>query len=516
MVRTLIVGSDCSIIEHLRSQIAWDSMGFTWVGIAHNAITGAALFEKEAPDVVITTLEMPETSGIALAQKIRSIDREVRLVFITDCADFEETRAALDLDASGYILTRELGSDETRQKFLRIKQEVEENACQCRQITQLSLISFFHEKRKGINTVPKRLKAMSGKKLGFMMLIQNHPFPSLRAALGLQLVEPVTCGDIQSALKGIEGLYVVRDRDYHYLLLCDMDSLIKGKRFADACQEILAALSDALQITFSMIVLGEYVTLEDCRALHKRANAVANKHYFYACGSVLYLSTLTQQENTFTPGESGQLFPTLQDDADKICEYIDQIYMALADRMDDRGLVEFIFLLSRDLVKKYRVNQGFSLIDIEHMAIPRQDIQRWMTAEGAISYIKEKYNLFGSVPSKHYSHVVMAAIHYIQQCFHVHTLNADLIAKHLHISEARLRGVFKTETGFSVYSYITNYRIERAKELLLFSNERMDEIANAVGYINGKYLSRVFKKEVGQSPLAFRNRMLQSGEVPIG
>lgn len=59
---------------------------------------------------------------------------------------------------------------------------------------------------------------------------------------------------------------------------------------------------------------------------------------------------------------------------------------------------------------------------------------------------------------------------------------------------------FKKETGQTPGNYLTELKINRAKELLKVSNDSLKEISYSVGYQDPLYFSRVFKKSVGVSP----------------
>ena len=57
--------------------------------------------------------------------------------------------------------------------------------------------------------------------------------------------------------------------------------------------------------------------------------------------------------------------------------------------------------------------------------------------------------------------------------------------------------------------YLTNLRIERAKELLAHSDLRAADIAEAVGYNDPHYFYEIFKKKTGQTPGAYRDALRQ-------
>ena len=64
--------------------------------------------------------------------------------------------------------------------------------------------------------------------------------------------------------------------------------------------------------------------------------------------------------------------------------------------------------------------------------------------------------------------------------------------------------LFKREVGVSVWNYLTQLRMERAKKLLEETDLRSYEIAFQVGYDNPSYFSRIFKKYEQMTPNEYR------------
>ena len=66
--------------------------------------------------------------------------------------------------------------------------------------------------------------------------------------------------------------------------------------------------------------------------------------------------------------------------------------------------------------------------------------------------------------------------------------------------------IFKKNLGCSINTFINKIRIERAKELLLNTNDPIEQIGAAVGIPDASYFSRVFKQLIGFSPSKVRQR----------
>jgi len=71
-------------------------------------------------------------------------------------------------------------------------------------------------------------------------------------------------------------------------------------------------------------------------------------------------------------------------------------------------------------------------------------------------------------------------------------------------SSIYLSKLIKKETGTTFLKILTNYRVEKAKELLLYSNCKIYEIAEKVGYKSSHYFSQTFKEITGVNPHNFR------------
>ncbi|MCR5291730.1 MAG: response regulator [Eubacterium sp.] len=80
----------------------------------------------------------------------------------------------------------------------------------------------------------------------------------------------------------------------------------------------------------------------------------------------------------------------------------------------------------------------------------------------------------------------------------------DDVAKELQISPYYFSKLFKKRTGVNFIEYLTNLRIEKAKNLLRNSQKSIKEICVEVGYSDANYFSRTFKKNVGVTPSEYK------------
>ncbi|MBS4207543.1 response regulator [Bacillus sp. FJAT-50079] len=79
------------------------------------------------------------------------------------------------------------------------------------------------------------------------------------------------------------------------------------------------------------------------------------------------------------------------------------------------------------------------------------------------------------------------------------------IAEHVDLHPQYIGQLFKSELNQSFTEYITEKRLERAKDLLKQTQLKVYEVAHLAGYKSPKHFMTVFKQEVGKTPVQYRN-----------
>lgn len=79
-------------------------------------------------------------------------------------------------------------------------------------------------------------------------------------------------------------------------------------------------------------------------------------------------------------------------------------------------------------------------------------------------------------------------------------ISLDELAANLKISTYYLSHIFSEEGEFSYSTYLTNVRMEKAREFLHDSRMNISEVAYKVGFESANYFTKVFKKTTGMSP----------------
>jgi len=106
-------------------------------------------------------------------------------------------------------------------------------------------------------------------------------------------------------------------------------------------------------------------------------------------------------------------------------------------------------------------------------------------------------------------HIINEQIQNVIELMHKNSQSKQSIqeyAKLCSISTCWFIHCFKAYTGMTPQQYITDIRVTKAKELLLYSSFNITEIASIVGYDNSFYFSRIFKKNTALSPREYKNK----------
>ena len=102
--------------------------------------------------------------------------------------------------------------------------------------------------------------------------------------------------------------------------------------------------------------------------------------------------------------------------------------------------------------------------------------------------------------------VVSDAKLYMSQHFTEPGLMLQDVAKAVGMSNSRFSTVFSQQSGQTFTEYLIYLRMNKAKEMLKFTDMRSSQIAYEVGYNDAHYFSYIFKKNVGMTPSEYRTQ----------
>jgi AraC-like DNA-binding protein/ligand-binding sensor protein len=173
-------------------------------------------------------------------------------------------------------------------------------------------------------------------------------------------------------------------------------------------------------------------------------------------------------------------------------------------------IIELVVLMSRSVMQS---NEGFAKTAhtntklIKDILATNQLEEMNVLSAHAFDYYVNVLKESKQKASKSNNANVAEMAKYIQSNYKKN-LTLDEIAEHVYLSTSYASRVFKKVQGVSIVEYISQVRIEKAKQLLANPHYQIEEIAENVGYADAGYFTKVFRKYEGVTPSKYRQNVL--------
>lgn len=159
-------------------------------------------------------------------------------------------------------------------------------------------------------------------------------------------------------------------------------------------------------------------------------------------------------------------------------------------------------------LKEEMISSGFNgTIHAGPLALQIEQLRNSYLQAGTAStevYKDPHFAFYRHVEESH-DGAIQQALAYVTQNLHK-PLSQSEIAKNHHMSNSNFSKVFKQYTGMNFVDFITERRLDKAKELLRSTNLKTYEIAEHAGFAESRYFSQLFKKKVGCTPKEYREK----------
>lgn len=164
---------------------------------------------------------------------------------------------------------------------------------------------------------------------------------------------------------------------------------------------------------------------------------------------------------------------------------------------------ELLVMISREIINAGAAPEVMLEKNQQHF----QALHRIGTMDELYGWMEQSAgNLMDSaaaVGSERFSEVIRWSIRYLHTHYAERITLKDISQK-VHLSASYFGKMFKEETGDTFVAYLNRVRIERSKELMLRKRVRLTDVAQAVGFEEQSYFTRVFKRVVGVTPTRYR------------
>lgn len=530
MLKVLIVDDEKNICLMIQKMIDWESKDMEVVAIANNGKKAFEYIKMYKPDVVISDIRMPGFDGLNLIKMAIEEGLDISYVIISGYKYFEYAHTALKLGVEHYLL-KPIDRNELEAVLDKIsesrkeKQELKSNKDLNEEVKKSKKKIKKHFLTSIINQ-NELLKNMEMNQLNEEYQLNFH-YENFMAFLVKIDFEQDMNWDLKSLLNIVDDII---DKELQRIKVEFINSPLNSGIISiinfDVEYSIIetAIISMLSSIKFELdkfnafsvtIGIGRTKTkFEDVRESIQEATYTIKCRSKYGVNNIAYFDKMKYNniplESIISEKEKHQIENATEAmDISKIHSHLNEIitkiklnsfyspviiyetYEALAD------IIIYVF-------KKNGASEGLivefqkEFQDISDSVVREETlINRYNLAITGIfdKIIQFKKNL-NTFP-------IRQAKNYIQENF-MNQISQEDVASAINLSTSYLSTMFKKEMGISFSDYLTSCRMGAAKKLLKETDFSIIDITEKVGYMDSKYFSRIFQKNVGLKPSVYR------------
>lgn len=503
-MKIVIVEDEAPIRNGLAKMLPKLHPDYEVVGTAKDGAEGLGLIEETRPDLVILDIQMPEMDGLTMLSKMRKMGINSKAVVLTAYSDFSYAKQAIELGIENYLL-KPLKIPELS-KTLEIVQESinlehgQEKLFTLERIVRSSIMAELPIDEELNQLTKERFGLDIHERLALFGVGLGEEFADYSAETVRILKE---CGTHADDYKGC-----IIESEKNSMVLAVMfqirDAGQLQKRFANSVAPVIER----------GIGMSPVLVWTECEGLKQAPEAFAQllsqREWSLDFLPGTLVSTERIKELVVTPLKypidlESQIRSSIINRNQK--EFEQSIRHFFRACMDSPHHPDEI----RDACMRY-------CLSILNMAKQTGSMKESISAQALFQRISHAYtwrkigdivdglyNSVTAVPEEDadVSLMVKRAKQLIEEYYN-QGITLEETAQKLCVSEEYLSTQFKKETGASFTETVRKYRIEKVKELLLHSPLKLNQIADMVGYADPKYMSKVFKEEVGMLPAEFR------------
>lgn len=172
--------------------------------------------------------------------------------------------------------------------------------------------------------------------------------------------------------------------------------------------------------------------------------------------------------------------------------------ISIKNMVCDRCIAAVARLLTENKIDVSAVKLGEVVLRKPMSAVQKTRLTDQLAAAGFLLLDDNKTILVEKIKN-----IIINLVHYPQEN-QSHNVS-EILSNALHKDYSSLSRLFSADEGTTIEKYLINQKIERIKELLIYQQMNLNEIASELGYSSVAHLSSQFKKVTGITPSQFRN-----------
>jgi Response regulator containing CheY-like receiver domain and AraC-type DNA-binding domain len=523
-----IVDDEYRIAQLISKLIKWNELDLELQGLFDDSEMAFEEICRKQPDIVITDIKMPVMDGLELIKNVFEKELHPSFILVSGFREFEYAHKALKYGVEDYLL-KPVKEIELNRVLKKICEEHEKKIEDLEENTRLKVEMQRNRtisNRDALNALEQNINSdyletfneSFGQKLVnetmrvIIIQLDYQDFKScdmIQDRLVLNNLLKIT--ETQMAKHVKEQLYAIReDRTVSGILNYEQC------RSGEVKQELYQVLSSIMAYVYGFsgyevtIGLGSEERFETIRLSLQSARRRIRERIILGTGKIIeendyrilhevsVLETVLPYKNEILNARDGF-------SAAKLNSIIDQWMNKLRslgkiDAMiyyeSARHLVEYFFHTEELTGNIMEIKQKI-MNEINHCYSTQ------MLTVTLKNRFKEAMEAIEKDQQQKFSKPVRDAIVYIENHFS-EKITLEDVAEQIQLNPTYFSVIFKKELEKNFLTYLTEFRVEKAKELLRTTNDTMDSIAEQVGYTNTRYFSQCFDKIVGVKPSIYR------------
>ncbi len=537
MLKVFLVEDEVVVREGIKNNIDWASHGYEFCGEASDGELAFPMIKKLQPDILITDIKMPFMDGLTLSKMVKKEFPWMEIIILTGYQEFEYAKEGIKIGVSRYLSKPISGAE--------LLKEVDAMAEQIREKRREMEIreKYSREMEESIEREKKNLfeYLVNGQKTAAELFEIAEKLNINLSAIWYNIVL-IKARSMKHGQEEYSNSLVLIDREmksYVYeeniigfeghfegkYLIFKADTLEEleesQERFVAHVEQIFAKYENAFYFGGIGVPVNR---LTDLPLSYDRANQALAQQYLVKGNQILNSSGL--EKNVSDQDFDIRKIEPKQMDGSKVTEFL-----KFGTREEVPYFVEAFFeglgkqaTSSKMFLQYITMNTYFGVVNfVEELQISRDEIEPIDVAsevlsnsERAIQYLirimEKAIELRDGVASNRYAGVVDEVMRYIEENYAMEELSLNVLASAVNFSPNHLSSVFSQQTGQTIIKYLTDFRMNKAKELLRCTGKRSSAISIEVGYKDPHYFSYLFKKTQGMTPTQYRGGKGIEGE----
>lgn len=537
-IKVFLVEDEMVIRRGIKNSIDWEKEGYIFCGEASDGELAYPMIIKEKPDILITDIRMPFMDGLELCKLVKKELPNIKILILSGYDEFDYAKEAIRLGvteyllkpiSSGKLLEALNGVSESIRREKEDKDLVRKYMEEMRENTEHEKQKFFEQMIAGNLSMADALE--TGKKYEMNLSAGMYNLLLFRFTLGEENRKSgELLGEAEYAIEKLtERLEYVFEfqrgvEGWAFLLMADNEEQM-SERVKELSKDLEEIMKNYSTIAYFGGIGQPVARLRELEESFREAERALAARFTMELNRIISVEDIRMAQNVDTLDDIeitsfGEIEKTrtmlekfLNNGAeDEIDEFVDVYINELPEEnlksvLMRQYIIMDAYIVMMSFCEKIEGIEGEMQAQSEELKNSMKTIQ---TLEEIKNYIrmllKKIIGVCDTISGRRYSDIIEIAKDQIRKTYMSDEISLNTIAAEVGMSPSYFSSIFSKEMGKTFVEYLTEIRMDRAKELLMCSSMKISEIGYEVGYKDPHYFSYIFKKTQNCTPKEFRAR----------